>query len=73
MATALASMLFKPVTDGLRNEYNFVKQSGTKRFTMDRLKILPEAIGAFGKGFIGINDYDRAPNNHESTRGAQLR
>lgn len=38
----------------------------SSREAKERFKLLPQALGAFGKGFIGIHDY-RTPNNNEST------
>ena len=81
MATALASMLFKPVVSGFKNEAQYIKDSvHSKPLTLDRLTDVPSIMGAFGRGFIGMNDREekeaimrhRAPNNNHSTRGQQL-
>eukprot|EP01050_Picozoa_sp_SAG11_P050794 SAG11_NODE_28509_length_320_cov_10.253394_1_plen_61_part_01 len=57
MATALASMLFKPVMSGFKNEGQFIRDSvRSKPLTLDRLKDVPSIMGAFGRGFIGMND-----------------
>eukprot|EP01048_Picozoa_sp_COSAG05_P020411 COSAG05_NODE_3458_length_2049_cov_0.952821_6_plen_82_part_00 len=81
MATALASMLFKPVVSGFKNEAQYIKDSvRSKPLTLDRLTDVPSIMGAFGRGFIGMNDREekeamarhRAPNNNHSNRGRQL-
>eukprot|EP01048_Picozoa_sp_COSAG05_P036254 COSAG05_NODE_16223_length_351_cov_0.595238_2_plen_77_part_01 len=55
MATALASMLFKPVVSGFKNEAQYIKDSvKSKPLTIDRLTDVPLIMGAFGRGFIGF-------------------
>eukprot|EP01050_Picozoa_sp_SAG11_P061965 SAG11_NODE_41498_length_193_cov_23.595745_1_plen_52_part_10 len=52
MATALASMLFKPVVSGFKNEAQYIKDSvRSKPLTLDRLTDVPSIMGAFGRGF----------------------
>ena len=69
---AVASMLFDPIRSGLKNEIEVMSHSKTKPFTLARLGEVPKGFAAFGRGFVGIDD-SRQPNNHECTRGAQLR
>ena len=52
MATAAAMMLFDPIRSGFKNEINYVHHLKSKPMTLDRLKNLPSALGAFGRGFV---------------------
>ena len=64
MATALAMSLIDPNISGFGAELDHVHQLKSKPMSLARLKDMPGAIAAFGKGFIG-----RAPNNNVSNSG----
>ena len=64
MATTLAMALIDPIMSGFNAELDHVHKLKSKPMTLDRVKDMPGAFAAFGKGFIG-----RAPNNNVSNSG----
>eukprot|EP01051_Picozoa_sp_SAG22_P010409 SAG22_NODE_937_length_6418_cov_124.858680_1_plen_52_part_10 len=50
--------LIDPIMSGFNAELDHVHKLKSKPMTLDRVKDMPGAFAAFGKGFIG-----RAPNN----------
>eukprot|EP01051_Picozoa_sp_SAG22_P003885 SAG22_NODE_197_length_15520_cov_116.311264_7_plen_70_part_00 len=64
MASILASALIDPIISGFGAELDYTHKLKSKPMTLDRVKDMPGAFAAFGKGFIG-----RAPNNNVSNSG----
>eukprot|EP01051_Picozoa_sp_SAG22_P011436 SAG22_NODE_1099_length_5564_cov_27.088564_6_plen_70_part_00 len=64
MASMLAMSMVEPLIRGFGAELDHVHKLKSKPLSLARLKDMPGAFAAFGKGFI-----DRAPNNNVSNSG----